>query len=148
MPFSACNILEEHLRLDCWQGFLQESRKVDSFYRLSSFVDVWLTPNGFLWCFPHSKWVTVFTWVSLSVVQLNLKRTIICFIWYSNFALSHETWDDSLYFDCFIFLFIFFIYFFLFFSCSLPLEIKKSFLQGITRSVLVSKYTWKVEYSY
>ena len=144
MPFqSSCNILEEHLQLEyCWQGFLQECRNVDSFYRLSSFVDVWLTPNGFLWCFPCSKWITVFTWVLLSVVQLNLKRTIIyvCFIWYSNSTLSLETWDNSLYFDC--------LMFFLLFLCFLPLEIKKSFLQGITRSVLGGNYTWKVEYSY
>ena len=133
MPFSSCNILKEHVQLEyCWQGFQQESRNVTSFYSLSSFVDVWLTPNGFLWCFPRSRWVIVFTWVSLSVVQLNLKRTIICFIWYSNSTLSLETWDDSLHFDCLIF--------FLLFSCFLLLEIKKSFLQGITRSVLGSKY--------
>ena len=43
-------------------------------------------------------------------------------------------YDYSLYFDCLIF-------FFLLFSCFLPLEIKKSFLHGLTRAVLGGKYT-------
>ena len=61
MPFSFCKILVEHLQLEyCRQVFLQEGRHVYSFYSLSSFVYVWLTPNGFMGCFPCLRWPTIF----------------------------------------------------------------------------------------